>query len=754
MPALGCVPAAAARSRTTASPLLLRLGVLAIISCAESLAGASNETQPRGLAAVAHSERDCSHLKGRLYGDCRCRAALPRVRAVWGAGEVIAAVAATEACDISSPGLDSKDRTLLNAVNASATRVRTALDLAEKGEHVRAVREFSELFSEAEKVPETPVGLLRGPLAYAQCRLWVLALRNETLDVFPPHAEIFALAQRVGQFCTDTLSDIIAGNSTAYCSQQDTAAGKDYVECAPRFEWLQGQRVNSSASGEWLQHPWPESAGSPVPWLLAAQLASRIATGHATDAIQEARLYGAHLEEGGLGLSNIISFMVTQSWTSNSTAHASAHRRSRRGMLTEVLDAASLLLCKRWRGLRLGICEPCSLKRVSPLFSLRPGVPILADRNERPKSWTQWLRSVLTRRQMLHHIFLHPIVSDVWAKALSLDCLSHQAENSTAEEADRERRRCLVRVRDVIRHSGGISGILAVEASYHFEAGRIHSFLRAVDLLLESEAASSQQGFSPYLAHSQTGHSYKPPPWQTAHKPSRRWHPLDAVSRVLARVLMSEDWRYHMQRDAQEQGALPHASRLAVLSNTGAHVLLRPFEWLLGSMGVYGERNTCVGTAAMNCSFVISGSGDCNGNVLNRVGKRFEHVLLWRIRALLETGRLAQATSTAQGLAYPTGYPHDSGNYFPVAAHQTCAVSSFSGPASSPGGSSRSSSSSHNNSAPLPSSADHMLVQHVDILGMVQTAHRWTSFRKVVCLWARPTERHRGMSVDLERCWI
>ena len=214
MPALGCVPAAAARSRTTASPLLLRLGVLAIISCAESLAGASNETQPRGLAAVAHSERDCSHLKGRLYGDCRCRAALPRVRAVWEAGEVMAAVAATEACDRSSPGLDSRDRILLNAVYASASRVRTALDLAEKGEHVAAVTEFSELFSEAEKVPETPVGLLRGPLAYVQCRLWVLALRNETLDVFPPHSQIFALAQRVGKFCTDTLSDIIAGNST------------------------------------------------------------------------------------------------------------------------------------------------------------------------------------------------------------------------------------------------------------------------------------------------------------------------------------------------------------------------------------------------------------------------------------------------------------------------------------------------------------------------------------------------------------
>ena len=726
MPAPGCVPAAAARSCTTASTLLLRLGLLAILSCAGSMASASNETQPRGLAAVAHSERDCSHLKGRLYGDCRCRAALPRVRAVWEAGEVMAAVAATEACDRSSPGLDSRDRILLNAVYASASRVRTALDLAEKGEHVAAVTEFSELFSEAEKVPETPVGLLRGPLAYVQCRLWVLALRNETLDVFPPHSQIFALAQRVGKFCTDTLSDIIAGNSTAYCSQRDTAAGKDYVECTPRFEWLQGQKVNSSASGgEWLQHPWPESAGSPVPWLLAAQLASRTATGHATDAIQEARLYGAHLEEGGLGLSNIISRMVTQSWTSNLTAHASAHRRSRRRVLTEVMDAASLLLCKQWRGLRLGICEPCSLKRVSPLFSLRPGVPILADHNESPKSWSQWLRSAFTRRQMLHHIFLHPIVADVWGKALALDCLSDQVENATAEEADRERRRCLVRVRDVIRHRGGISGILAVEASYHFEAGHIHSFLRAVDRLLESEAASSQQGFSPYSAHSHTlGHQYKQPPWQTAHKPSRRWHPLDAVSRVVARVLMSAAWRYNMQRDAQEQGALPHASRLAALSNTGAHVILGPFEWLVGSTGVYGERNTCVGTAAMNGSFVSSRSGDCNSNVLNGVSKRFEHLLLWRIRALLETGRLAQATATAHSLAYPPVYPHDSGNYFPVAANQTCEVSSFSGPASSPGSSSRSSSNSHKNAAPLPSSADLMLVQLVDILGMVQTAAR------------------------------
>lgn len=728
MPLPGRVPPAAARLRVTAS-VLLRLGVLAILSWEGDSTGASNETQTQELAAVAHSGRDCSHLKGRLYSDCRCKAALPRVRAVWEAGEVMAAVAAAETCDRSSPGLDSKDRTLLQAVHASATRVRAALEFAGSGEHVRAVSEFSELFREAQMVPETPAGLLRGPLAYAQCRLWVLALRNETLAVFPPHADTVALAQRVGQFCADTLSDIAAGNSASYCSEQDRLAGKDLVDCVPKFEWLQGQEANSSGMGsEGLQHPWPESAGSPVPWLLAARLASLIVTGQAAGAVQEARLFGADFQEAGLGLPYIISRIVAPALTSNSTAHAPRHPRSRRGVLAEVWDAASLFLCKRWRGVRLGVCQPCSLKRLSPLFSLRSGVPVLADCNdESPRSWAQWLRYVFTRRRILHHVFLDPIVADVWGKALALDCLSQQAENATAEEAGRERRRCLVRVRDVVHHRGGVSDVLAVEASYHFETGNIHLFLRAVDLLLESETAGSQQRFSAYpAAHSMTlDHAQRQPPRQTAEKPGLHWHPLDPISCVAARVLSGAAWQYYMQRDAREQGALPHSSRLAALSNAGARVLLKPFEWLLGSAGLYGARNTCVRHATEDSRFVRSGSGACKSCVVSRGGRRFEHVLLWRIRALLETGRLSQAAATAHELAASTGYPHNPHHSLRTSALDACAHSSASSAASSasPRASASPSSSAHAHDPP-PSGADMMLVQLVEILAMVETSAR------------------------------
>ena len=184
---------------------------------------------------VAVRERDCSHLKGRLYADCRCAGALPQVRSTWGEGEVMAAVAAAESCDKSSPGLAVKDRVLLHAVHASASRVLSGFELARKGKFLDAGYELAEMFAEVEKVPETPPGLLYGPLAYAQCRWFVLAFRYETVAGMPLHSRTVILAKRVAQVCADTLSRVLASNSSPSCTYHGKNTADDYYGYADTF---------------------------------------------------------------------------------------------------------------------------------------------------------------------------------------------------------------------------------------------------------------------------------------------------------------------------------------------------------------------------------------------------------------------------------------------------------------------------------------------------------------------------------------
>lgn len=349
-------------------PWLLLLVFVSIAGSEETSPADSNNHR---VSVHDAEDRDCSHLKGRLYSDCRCKGALPRVRSVWGTGQVMAAVAAATTCDRQSPGLDAKDRVLLQAVHASATRVRTAFELARKGDMLDAVSELLELFDEVKRVPETPVVLLHGPLAYSQCRWWVLGLRRETQAGMPPDARISVLAERVGKVCADALSEVLAGSDTARCKQAEYAASdEDYGYGSTYWDsWEQSEQVGGLDDQE-RDGRWPKSAVSPIPWLMAARLASFVAMGRPTEAVEEARLYGAVLEEGGLDMSDIIPHFSAPQCGPNASVHASMRHQLHRGTLWQ---AMSLLLCKRWQGLRLSACHPCAITRLWPLFSIRPG---------------------------------------------------------------------------------------------------------------------------------------------------------------------------------------------------------------------------------------------------------------------------------------------------------------------------------------------------------------------------------------------
>ena len=68
--------------------------------------------------------------------------------------------------------------------------------------------------------------------------------------------------------------------------------------------WVNMQHTNDkgdqkNSDGSWLA--WPQSVGSPIPWLLAARLASLIALDNAMQAVKEARLKGAVFAQEGLG---------------------------------------------------------------------------------------------------------------------------------------------------------------------------------------------------------------------------------------------------------------------------------------------------------------------------------------------------------------------------------------------------------------------------------------------------------------------
>jgi len=380
------------------------------------------------IADGAAQERDCSHLQGRLRRDCQCKAALPAVRAVWAAGEVMAAAKSAEQCDKMSPGLDKEDRALLEAVHASANRVRTGLGLARDGRLLEAVSELSEVFVEAEKVPETPAGHLLGPLAYAQCRWWVLAVHHETSAGMPLDARTVTVAERVGKLCAEALSDVMAGNATASCKREGAALEDEYRGSArTASDTQQPKRTDDWSETPETDHEggwqaWPPSAGSPVPWLMAARLTSHIVTGNSTEAVGEARSYGAALEEGGLSLSALVSQTLTPSWPAKSTAHTTAHDEQAHSMRVSMWDLLSLLVCRPFHGLRLFACEPCAFARISPLFSVSAGVPVLT-KCDQEESKTCRRRLLAGRRRALSDAFRHPVLASVWGKALALDCL-------------------------------------------------------------------------------------------------------------------------------------------------------------------------------------------------------------------------------------------------------------------------------------------------------------------------------------------
>lgn len=453
---------------------------LVLAACILAPSGVAAAGPVHEIADGAAEERDCSHLQGRLRRDCQCKAALPAVRAAWAAGEVMVAAETAEQCDKLSPGLDKKDRTLLEAVHASANRVRTGLGLAREGRLLEAVSELSEVFVEAEKVPETPAGHLLGPLAYAQCRWWVLAVHHETAAGMPPDARTVSVAERVGQLCSKTLSDVMAGNATASCQREGAAVEDEYRgSTRTASDMLQPKQTDEWSATSETDHDgvwqaWPPSAGSPVPWLVAARLTSCIVAGNPTEAVGQARSYGAALKEGGLSLSAVVSQILAPAWPENSTAHSTVHGQQAHDMRVNIWDVLSLLVCRPFQGLRLGACDSCAFARISPLFSVSAGVPVLTrcGQNDLGVAPTRW-RILVWRRRSLSDAFRHPVLASVWGKALALDCLERFQEGGVA--GARERRRCLVQAREATQHFGSAEPALIAQAVHEFESGMMSS---------------------------------------------------------------------------------------------------------------------------------------------------------------------------------------------------------------------------------------------------------------------------------------
>jgi len=656
----------------------LHLVVLFALTLAISSAG-SEGAQPAEddvhlaiAARGAAEERDCSHLTGRLHADCRCKGALPAVRSAWGAGEVMAAVAAAEPCDRESPGLNSKDQVLLQAVHASATRLRSGFEYARQGELLLAVAELSELFIEAQRVPETPICLVHGPLAYAQCRWWVLALRVEAVEGIPLHARASSLAERVGKVCGDALSDIMAGNATVGYTEQDDA---DDDEChEPSETWDSTTEDGAVWAGESLCQAWPPSAGSPVPWLLAARLVSLIAMNKPAHAVHEARLHGAVLEQGGLGVSDVITEILAPAWASNST-FSSMRRKTRSDMPAELWEAMALLLCKRWQGLRLNVCKGCSLPRLSPLFSVRTAVPILSKCEIEGENRQPWWKTIFRHQKgTLPDAFRrNHFLADIWGQALALECLDLERYRGTEEQAARERSRCLVQAREVTLHFGTANAALVVQAVHEFEAGQTHSFLRVMDILLESEILSAAHARAWHPKYSQARrnetHTRQHGPGSTHDAPRRertRWTvkrpaigkvvgcALRSVAQSITKLQSFAPWHYQLQED--ENDFLPHASRLATYLQTFTHAIVETLESISASLR----------SASDHENGHLHPPESRAGSVRHLArSRRYELLLLWRIQVLLETGRVSEAVVTGQALSDAHEHPHQFPNEQP-----------------------------------------------------------------------------------------
>jgi hypothetical protein len=598
---------------------------------------------PRNVPEVSvrpAEERDCSHLTGRLFADCLCQGALPGARNFWKAGDVLAAFAAARPCDKSSPGLDNVDRVLLHALHASATRARTGLELARQGQMLEAVTAFSELFAEAKKVPETPKGLLRGPLAHAHCRWWVITMRHETLAGVPAHPHLSALAERVGEVCAEALSDVV--NSTRL--QPGSTEFEGFAHRFPRQREPSESGV-SEGSHTGLQIDWPKSEGPPAPWLLAARLLSLVAMGKPEQAVQEARANGASLEAGGLDFPEFISRLSAPAAVSNSSWHHSMRTRK----TPKLWSMASLLLCKRWQGLRLKVCQPCSGMGVQLLFSVRTGVPVLAECNTAKGRLRGLWRRVLGHRNVLPAAFSHRVLASVWGEVLALDCIERYRHAAGAEEdTTAERRRCLIQAREATRHAGDASAALTVQAVHAFEAGDGDEFLHAMDLLVESETWSAPRGEAAdgHAAHSRGG---GPGLGLSENVAKVGWRGLHVLLHAVSSLQSMGSWPLALQQQAHGESA--QASRLAALvalGNSGLRALLLRLKAVARSMEqwrgrMYSDDHKGIGLSP-TVEMVL---GKMRLMTRNR---RYEVLLLWYMQSLLKAGRVQEAAGT--GLAF------------------------------------------------------------------------------------------------------
>jgi hypothetical protein len=111
--------------RPSAAPAPLATVLALLIIMLPSVAVRSASPSHESEEVASKSRRDCSHLSGRQLSDCNCRDALERTEEAWERGDVVAAGRLSLDCDVTSPGLVSREKSLLQAVRSATLPLDT-----------------------------------------------------------------------------------------------------------------------------------------------------------------------------------------------------------------------------------------------------------------------------------------------------------------------------------------------------------------------------------------------------------------------------------------------------------------------------------------------------------------------------------------------------------------------------------------------------------------------------------------------------
>ena len=161
----------------------------------------------------------------------------------------------------------------------------------------------------------------------------------------------------------------------------------------------------------------------------------------------------------------MVSHFLSPPWVVSSSNYSTLHDANlnstlhTRMQLTNLYDLLSLLMCNRWQGLRLRICEAGSFARLSPLFSrlssffsARAGLPgapefkVDMDKKDkttqahcrnggRERKWYQrFWRRFSWRLLMPSAAFARHVLVDVWGQALALECIHRLGQHDVTLE--------------------------------------------------------------------------------------------------------------------------------------------------------------------------------------------------------------------------------------------------------------------------------------------------------------------------------